>query len=185
MFRRGPFWLVAIASCAGPPPNAVVTPHGTWAIDCVAVLGAPNVGSPTVPLPLEGVPYSGAPRDKLIGDLTDDELGRLCDFDACLGMNGYRHDFCTDRYCPTEVPGDPPVGPFHLETLPFLADEMYTFYATSYGESPIPSREDDIAEYRNYFAACHVAAWEDCSREQVAYGPTPDCRERNILCAIP
>jgi len=86
-FRRAAIGFSAAAilflACGSNSP-----PEGTWMVDCVAVLGSPP---PSAQTPLAGLPYSGVPRDKLIGELTDDELGRLCDFDQCLFENGYRH----------------------------------------------------------------------------------------------
>ena len=151
----------------------------TWQIDCVAVLG---VAGASALMPVEAMPYSGAPRDKRIGELTDDELGKLCDFDTCSGQNGYRHDFCTDLSCGSMV------GPFRLETVPLLASAMQTWYASS---SHNPSREQAVQLYRQYFGACHVAQWEDCTREE-SVDPlggisveAPDCAERNLLCPSP
>ncbi len=86
---RASIALVAFASC-GPSEEqsqAERWAKGTWAIDCVAVIGAP-VAAPT---PLSAVPYSRVSREKYIEELTDAELGRLCDFGQCVGGNGYRY----------------------------------------------------------------------------------------------
>jgi hypothetical protein len=73
-----------VAACGGSEASLS---RGTWAIDCVAVVGAP-VSELT---PLSAVPYSGVPRDKLISELTDDELLRLSDFLQCITGNGYHY----------------------------------------------------------------------------------------------
>jgi hypothetical protein len=178
---------VLVAACGSA--NAPNAPNGgTWMIDCVAVLGAPTGMTQT---PLAGVPYSGAPRNKRIGELTDDELGKLVDFDTCLLDNGYRNDCCTYNYCPYEAPGDPPIGPFRLETVAVLTDSVSTCSLAEYRDSFSPSREDGMALYRSTFPACHVSFWEDCQRELASapYGaPNPDvgsdCLEKNSVCTI-
>ena len=190
-------WTSAIAAatlagaCGGSKPPAPVSfsvPDVTW-LDCVAVLGGPNRWSPSSPWQLDKVPYSGADRTKTIGGLSDGELAKLADFDICMTMNAYDVEFCTDRYCPPEG-ADPPVGPFKLETLPFLAGLMATYYVVPLGEAPYPSRWDKMSLLRNAFGACHVAAWEDCTRESGPVFPDlrgygPDCAERNRICALP
>ena len=90
-----------------PPPSV----QGTWQIDCVALLGIPM---PCELTPLEAVPYTGLPRADTIGSLTDDEIGRLCDFDRCLGMGGYRHDWCTDKRARLSNRGSPRLALFSL-----------------------------------------------------------------------
>lgn len=154
-------------------------------VDCVAVLGTPTIGQMT----LDAVPFSGLPRDKTIGELTDDEVGHLADYAVCLFGNGYRHDCCSSTQCPYTVPGDPPIGPFRLETIPLLASEVSTCYATTYGESQTPSREAWVSIYQGTFPNCHVGLYEDCLRESAAgtfgevVGPSPDpCTEYNNLC---
>jgi hypothetical protein len=127
------------------------------------------------------MPYSGAPRDKLIGALTDIELGKLCDFDACLGNNGY------DRIC---YGVSTMASQFHLNTIPLVAGAMLTCYPTTYAgtQYSLPSREDCIALYRTYFATCQVAAWEDCSRESssdpLGSGWAPDCDTAQKECPV-
>ena len=174
----------ALAACGSDAPAAEAQ---TWMVDCVAVLGAPPPASET---PLAAVPYSGARRDKRIGELTDDELGKFSDFEQCLSANGYRHDCCTGAYCPNIEPVDQPVAAFRLETIPLIAAVMDTCFATTAGGSGAPSREDSMALYRNYFAACHVGLWEDCSRELAidpfgGWGWGPDCHEKDSLCTGP
>jgi hypothetical protein len=72
--------------CEAPPAKG----PGTYAIDCVAVLGTLGKMPPTQRIPTSSMPYSGAPRDKQFAQLDDVELGQLCDFERCLIGNGYR-----------------------------------------------------------------------------------------------
>ncbi|MGH7271670.1 MAG: hypothetical protein ACREJ3_14660 [Polyangiaceae bacterium] len=172
---------IIVAACGASNP---ARSEGTWMVDCVAVLGIPT---PSGQMPLAAVPRSGLQRDERIGDLSDADLGRLADYAACIGSNGYRHDCCSDMYCPYTLPGDPPIGPFRLETTLPIADELSTCYASTQGTSSLPSREDDISLFRSNFAACHVGLYEDCQRENAAapFGDGawgPDCWEFNSLC---
>jgi hypothetical protein len=171
-----------LLACGSSTPSS--PPTGTWMVDCVSVLGIPT---PSGQMPLAAVPLSGLPRDVHIGDLSDAQLGHLADYTACLFGNGYRHDCCSDTACPHTVPGDPPIGPFRLETVPLLADALSTCYPTTYGESSSPSRENNMSLDRGTFGNCHVGLYEDCMREQVSAPladatPSPDCTEFNDLC---
>jgi hypothetical protein len=153
-------------------------------VDCVSVLGIPT---PSAQLPLVAMPRSGLPRDVRIADLTDAQLGHLADYQACFFGNGYRHDCCTDDQCPHTVPGNPPIGPFRLETVPQMADAVSTCYSTTYGESAFPSREGGMSLIRETFGNCHVGLYEDCVREMfsapLGYSSlTSDCAEYNDLC---
>lgn len=184
---RNLFALAAVGACTAmcssqrPPSGSDVRQ-----LDCVAVLG---IAGPSAHLPLAAMPYSGAPRDLRIGDLTDDELGALCDFDVCLG-NGYRHECCSAKFgcVPPAALGDEPSRSFELNTVPLLASFVYSCYPVPADEAGLPSRESCLTVYRNTFAGCHVGAWEDCSREIAAdplagpAGGSPDCKERNSLC---
>lgn len=181
--------------CHGsPPPRLVAAPGGrlcgglriigpTLRAEYVAdrLCRRPWDAQTLGPDALEAVPYSGAPRDRLIGELTDHDLGKLCDFDVCVTENGYRHDFCTDRWCAPYVPAG-----FHLETVPLLADALYTYYTMTADTAGSPSREECVRLYRNTFGACHVGQWEDCTRQisvlPLAGRSTPSCGERNTEC---
>jgi hypothetical protein len=170
-----------VAACS---PGESVASQGTWQVDCVAVLGTPTISAQ---IPLSAVPYSGVPRDGLIGDLSDEQLGAFCDFIICLA-GGYRANCCTESYCPPTVPGAPPSGQFRAESPPLIAASMTTCFEASYGDANWPSREDCVSEYRSSFGECHVGLWEDCSREVaaaplgLAVGNGPDCREVNSGC---
>jgi hypothetical protein len=170
-----------VAACAA---SNSARSEGTWMVDCVAVLGIPT---PSGQMPLAAVPRSGLPRDERIGDLSDADLARLADYDVCLGSNGYRHDCCWDNSCPYTLPGDPPIGPFRLETAAPIADQVSTCYVSTYGTASLPSREDHVSLLRGTFGACHVGLYEDCRRENTSapFGVTawgPDCSEFNSLC---
>jgi hypothetical protein len=157
-------------------------------IDCVSVLGIPPPSGQT---PLAAVPLSGLPRDQRIGELTYDQVGHLVDYVVCLFGNGYRHDCCSNTQCPYTVPSDPPIGPFRLETVPLIAGNVSTCYATTYDESDTPSREAWISLDLDNFANCHVGLYEDCMRGMVSgtfgeiAGPNAGadpCLEYNDLC---
>ena len=185
---RAPMQIAAAISLIAACGSANAPNEGTWMVDCVAVLGAPEGMTQT---PLAGVPYSGAPRDKRIGDLTDDELGKLVDFDVCLDYDGYRVNCCTNTGCPYAPAGDPQIGPFRLETVPVLADAVSTCGLAPGVDAYFPSREDAMSLYRSTFAGCHVSFWEDCEREfaSAPYGAPnpdvgPDCLEKNSVCTI-
>lgn len=149
---------IAFGACGQSPPAA----PNTTAIDCVALMGVPT---PSPLTPLAALPRSGVPRDKLIGELTDAELGRLVDFEACLSLNGYLHDCCSENYCMPVLPTEPPIGPFHLETVPLIASLVTTCTRSTEAESGDPSREATMQLYRKQFGACHAGLWEDCDRE--------------------
>jgi len=158
-------------STAGAPGTS-----GTWSIDCVAVLGAPPASART---PLAGTPYSGVPRDKLISELSDQELAQLCDFDACLRYDGY------SRKCYTGGPS------FQLEAPPVVSDAMLTCEPTAAGvvQDSWDNRENCMSTYRNYFATCHVGSWEDCLREAssdplAAATWGPDCATTRNECPV-
>jgi len=152
----GVFTLLAVTVAACSGSGSPVEPQ-TRSIDCVAVLGIPP---PSSQLLLAGVPYSGVQRGKLIGKLTDSELGRLCDANVCLATNGYQRK-CYDFRTPE----------FRLETVAILAEALYTCYPTM-DDVPTPddwgSRENCMALFRRYFSTCYVATVEDCSREGAA-----------------
>lgn len=147
------------ASCSSGPaaePTPLLVGPQTVHVDCVAVLGAmPS----SAPIPLASVPYSGVARDKYIGDLTDNELGHLCDFLACLRNNGYGNS-CYGS-------GDGP------KFRPELSAPLYQATLTCYpiqidDPSAAPrdySRESQMYNYRNQFGTCLVGVWEDCFRE--------------------
>jgi hypothetical protein len=173
--------VVGIVACGTSSSNN--NSGGTWMVDCVAVLGAPR---PSGQIPLAAVPYSGLPRDEVLGQLTDEQLGQLADFEVCLEINGYRHDCCSDTYCPPTAP-DPPIGSFVLRTVPLIANAVYTCYPDSPGDASAPSREAQVTFYRNNYGNCHVGLYEDCDRERASdplglAGWGPDCWEVNSLC---
>jgi len=147
---------MCVAACGnGDAPRV----NGTWAIDCVAVVGAP-VSELT---PLSAVPYSGVPRDKLISELTDDELLRLSDFLQCITGNGY-HYVC-----------DHAKSSGRLDSVMRVESPMVlTNYVTSCARTPdnymggnnAPEvREEMPRFYRTYYGSCLVGIYEDCNRE--------------------
>ena len=72
----GAVLALAFAACGTSEPEATTV----WAVDCVAISGAMQLTALTL---LDSVPYTGLPRDKFIGDLSDMEVRRLCDFQSC------------------------------------------------------------------------------------------------------
>jgi hypothetical protein len=127
---------------------------------------------------LESVPYSGVSRSKLISNLSDGELGQLCDFSACLSANGY------GRSCSTK---GPQYQPQTIAPLQGISATCYPAPATqsdSWG-----SRGECMATYRKYFNTCHVAPWEDCLRE-LSSDPLgaplwgPDCDTVHDECPV-
>jgi len=170
--------LAAIPSCHdSPEPAARVE---TYAIDCVAILGTPGKMPPTQPIPLESIPHSGAPRDMRLDELTDAELGMLCDLEWCLMMNGYRHLCYADG-----ANSSGPYGGFRLRTAGVLAPRVRTCVVTPGGTSDpsVHSRESCMYMLRHSLGDCPVGAWEDCNREQASglYRPLhgPGCEALN------
>jgi len=170
---------VCVAACGnGDAPRV----NGTWAIDCVAVVGAP-VSELT---PLSAVPYSGVPRDKLISELTDDELLRLSDFIYCAGSNGYHYvcDYVKDRNRLDPV--------LRVESPIVLAN-----YVTSCARTPdhymggnaVPDVREEVPRFfRTYYGSCGVAVFEDCAREKAIrsivgsqYTPSCDAWEQSCI----
>jgi len=140
-----------VAACGGSDPQQ--QSRGTWAIDCVAVVGAP-VSELT---PLSAVPYSGVPRDKLISELTDEEIGKLSDFIHCVIGNGYHYVLLKARDRRIEAPAA-------------LQDYLMACFRT-----PFPylgpgagseTREEEVRFIREYYGFCGVAVYEDCMRER-------------------
>ena len=162
-------WAAAVlVACDSGSSGAVDAGPGTWPVDCIAVLGAPNARSPTNALPPAGIPVSGVAREKLISDLTDSELGHLCDWEACMGTNG-RGRTCYFSDTLPAFGGDR----FHLEAPSILADALHTCYPLSWDDAipdaatmdySLGSREDCMVIHRNYYGSCHVGSTEDCRR---------------------
>jgi len=143
---------LAFAACGTSEPETTVV----WAVDCVAISGAMQLTALT---PLESVPYTGLPREKYLGDLTDQQIGVLCDFERCLADNGYRY-VCN------------PYGKesFRLEADPLFAEAAISCYSTPnkyMGQYSVEDSHEDCVDFsRRYFSSCHVAVLEDCLREQ-------------------
>jgi hypothetical protein len=173
------FATAPVVACGTSPPSADAgtTTDATWMVDCVAVLGGPRPSSQS---PLDAVPRSGVPREKQIAALSDEDLGRLCDFDACITSNGYR------RTCDGSGPQLQP------EVVSTLSSAVVSCYPTPAGavQDGWDSREDCMSIYRAYFASCHVSSWEDCLREW-AWAPLaaftwgPDCATTVAECPVP
>lgn len=181
--RLGSALLLGAGGLGSCSSDAVYSPpsleHETWAIDCVAVLGMLR---PSTPLPLESVPYSGVPRDKRFGELTEEELFRLCDFNSCAGSNGYQRE-CFHS-----------AAELQLETVPLISEAIFTcrrvkpFELKDYGS--MPSRENCMEIYRGALARCLVAASEDCNREGwtnplAAPNWGPSCERSRQECGFP
>lgn len=163
-----------ISSCTSAPEPAAR--DETYQVDCIAILGFPGPMPASQRIPLDAIPFSGAPREKLFGAVSDADLGKLCDFEACLNVNGYRRACYAD---PNNHSG--PFGVFRLETAAILTDRVKTCYATPGGAiDPNPSRESCIYVYRKQFGDCPVDLWEDCDRENASgqfnppFAPTCD-----------
>lgn len=160
---------VALASCDESRTSAT---RGTYAVDCVAVLGLPSRASPTKPVPLSAIPYSGAPRDSRLDELSDEDLRKVCDLSNCAGALGY------GRVCHQGGRDD---AAFQLESVSLVAGVMSSCSPVhggpgdAYGES----REDCMDVLRHQFGSCRVRNTEDCSREYAsgAYslGRGPHC----------
>lgn len=175
--------FVGAAAC-GSNNQTLDSGAATWRIDCVAVLGAPP---PSARTPLEGIPFSGLPRDKLLADLTPDELDHLCEFDACMGTNGFLRDCYTGG---TSTPGG-----FQQETVDLVSGFLLTCYQQTdlidndthqYG---YPTLEDARSIYHQYYGTCHVGSWEDCVREKTSdpFGTNtwaPDCATTQQECPV-
>ena len=161
---------MCVAACGGSD-----SPYrsGTWAIDCVAVVGMP-VSELT---PLSAVPYSGVPREKLIKNLTDEEIGRLSDFMQCLSGGGY-HAVCV------EARGNRVEGP------EVLTDYLGTCFRTPFpylGHGGGSETREEVSRFlREYYGACGVGITEDCSREMVVgefpVANTPSCTAWEQSC---
>lgn len=158
--------LILIGACASRVEEDEER-TGTWAIDCVAVVGAPPA---TAFIPLDAVSVSGLPRDKYIGELNDAELGRLCDWGQCVGNNGYRYYLEQSR----------------VEAPVIMSEIVWTarrtpkpFFPGSSRDTAWDSREDCAQLYRREYGACHVGPFEDCIREKavrpLAYYQVPSC----------
>lgn len=165
--------IVAVAACGAGP----AAPE-TYAIDCVAVLGMLGQMPLTQKVPPSSMPYSGVPRDKVIADLSDAEIGKLADFETCIVGNGYRHVCYFYKSHVTQGID----GSFRLNTVPLIAEtSVLDFcYSTQGGPSAdsIHSREVWASIMRRQFGDCPVAGWEDCDRENGSgafpppWGPT-------------
>jgi hypothetical protein len=122
-------------------------------VDCVAVLG---VNRPYPEVPLESVPLSGVPRDKLIRDLTSDEMNRFCDYLSCISSNGYGHGFVQSGM------------KFHPRSPAVLAGGI-SAYAYAYGSGEESSGDQTRAECADFtrrtWGACHAGVWEEWVRE--------------------
>lgn len=131
-------------------------------VDCVAVLGAP----PASPQMLrgrfpEGVPYSGLDRSKLIGQLTDDELSRFCDYLNCVEVNGYSRALYEGGRSGFEEEGLPLAVQWMATVVPFVSRDP-AFWGHEAGDT---ERGSCMDLNRKYFASCAVGATEDCMRE--------------------
>ncbi|MCL2726290.1 MAG: hypothetical protein FWD69_17855 [Polyangiaceae bacterium] len=162
--------VMCVAACGGSEPQYR---SGTWAIDCVAVVGMP-VSALT---PLSAVPYSGVPREKLIKELTDEEIGRFSDFVQCLGGNGYHFVCVKARDNRVEGP------------------EVLTDYLGTCFRTPFPylgpgggteTREEVVRFFREYYGSCGVGIYEDCNREaavgEFPVADTPSCTAWEQSC---
>jgi len=149
--------MTCVAACGGGDAPRV---DGTWAIDCMAVVGAPA----SELTPLSAVPYSGAPRDKLISELTDEELLRLADFTYCVGSGGYHFvcDHAKDRNRLDPV--------MRVESPMVLTDYVVSCVRTPDhymgGSAVLEVREEAPRFFRTYYGSCGVAVFEDCARER-------------------
>jgi hypothetical protein len=144
----------ALAGCtsgggaAQAPPLAQPT-----RVDCVAVLGGMR---PNPEVPLASVPLSGVPQDKLIADLTDDEMNRFCDYLTCITQNGYGH-------------GSVETGPkFHPRSPAVLTGGISVYpYAYDAGEDLLGQQtRAECADFtRRTWGSCHAGVWEEWVRE--------------------
>jgi hypothetical protein len=148
----------------------------------VAVLG--TFRATLAQTPYAEIPYSGVPRDGTLGSLSDAELGQLCDFDACIRVDGYL------RNCWSYNTHDGTA--YQLETLPLVAGGVFTCYvnpnpADGRYEVSWLSRDSCVYTYRHQFAKCNTAIWEDCLREAafalVSSHWTPSCEIEKAQCA--
>jgi hypothetical protein len=177
--------------CAGLPALAVVgttscgTPKAAGpdlsVVDCVGVLGGLP---PFAEEPLTTVPYSGVDRSKLLGELSDDEATRLCNFVACTTANGY------GRNC---YSSNSPFPLFELNTVPILASGVQSCWPSQGGVSQYVAASvgDCIETYQTYFSTCHVGPWEDCVRELAwePFGgaeaiPIAACGTNSVECPV-
>lgn len=126
------------------------------------------------------IPVSGLPRDKTFSELTDDQVRAFCDYNMCLGDNGY-NDVCT--LAEKEQ--------FRLEADPIFEQGAITCYPMprpyfgQYGN--YESREACVSLFREFYNQCHVGLLEDCVRETIAAPVTsraylPSCRAREVEC---
>ncbi len=174
---------IVVTACSSPPPG----PSLTWKIDCVSALGIPTPSGQT---PLIAIPPpAGVRRDVRIGDLTEAELAKFADWEACVSAWGYAHECCSDTICPLGfASGTTAPGPFQLSTTPVLRDAVATCYTAFDSRGPVTSREDNISLFKtSLLANCHVGPYEDCIREEIPGfqgGATPDCAELNALCDL-
>jgi hypothetical protein len=116
------------------------------------------------------VPYSGAPRDKLIGELTDEELGQLADFTYCVVGNGYHYVQLKARDRRLEAPA-------------VLTDYVLACFRTppqymGWGATA-ETRGEEVRFLPEYYGASGVGIYEDCIRERAVgkfpVADTPSC----------
>jgi hypothetical protein len=171
---------VVVAACSSEPPPAAPN----WKIDCVSVLGIPTPSGQTPVVAIQ--PPAGVPRSARFADLTDAELGRFSDWEACMS-GGYGHGCCSDTQCSQGYTSANPPGPFRLETASLLASAVTTCYTLGGEDGILASRESVMALYRNtVLSNCHVGTYEDCQVETIPGfqgGSAPDCAELNALCS--
>jgi hypothetical protein len=105
-------------------------------------------------MPLESVPLSRLPRQKLLSELTDDEMGRFCDYLNCLTLNGYGHSAFFDG------------AKLHPRSPPILGGGFSVYLSMPYDKGGNePTRADCAQLNRQTWGACHVGVWEDWVRE--------------------
>ena len=146
--------LVASLGCSPSGGGGLAPPLAEPThVDCVAVLG---VNRPYPEVPLESIPLSGVPPDKLIRDLTDDEMNRFCDYLTCISQNGYGHGFVQS-------------GPYFHPRSPAVLSGGFTAYPTGYAAGEVPYGEQTRAECADFerrtWGACHAGVWEEWVRE--------------------
>lgn len=151
-------------------------PRATWAVDCVAVLGAPPAVATMNP---SAMPFSGVRREETVAALSDAELGSFCDFLQCLSGNGYNYVCEQSR----------------LEA-PSLVEEAVTscrrtpsgYFNNRGGDLKPDSRESCVDLLRRYSGRCRVGLVEDCNRERsvwpIAYFSAPSCRALELECPL-
>lgn len=169
--------VALVGACAGGASGDLPGRTGTLQVDCVTVLGSPP---PSAQTPYAQVAHSGAPRAKRISELSDSELGSLCDLDVCLRGNGYSRD-CGKSVRNAPIYAVAVLGEFMEPCAP---TDPHAFTVDVWD-----TREDCIQIYRSDFGKCHVGPWEDCIREVAsdplgAVGWGPDCATTQQECPL-